>query len=106
MTQITYREYYGKSLLIVEGHCGYGEKGSDIVCAGVSALVGTLVNCLLDEDVADRIRLVRNIVRDGYVCLEVEHFPFCLSRTKAIVETVVTGLYALSEEYPEHIRFE
>lgn len=106
MTRIFYREYYERTLIEIDGHSGFGEKGKDIVCAAVSALTCTLMNCVRDEESADRVRLIRDIVRDGYVCLEIEHFDFAKERTKAITETCISGLYMLAQEYPEYVRFE
>ena len=82
MTKIFYREYYDRNLIIIEGHSGYDVSGSDVVCAGVSALVCTLVNCLRDECSAERIQLLRDVVRSGYVCFEVESYDFAKERIK------------------------
>ncbi len=106
MTTVTYRDYYDKTLIIAEGHSGSAPKGQDLVCAGVSALVYTLLNTLADEDTSDRIKFVRNIVREGYVCLEFEIFDFARDRVKGIVDSFMTGLYMLSESYPQNVKIE
>ncbi len=106
MIKVYHREYYGKSFITIEGHACYGKKGEDIVCAGVSALVCTLINCLRDEESAGRVKLLRDVVRDGFVALEVEYFDFAKERTQAITETVLSGLYMLSEEYPQCVVIE
>lgn len=106
MTKVFYREYYGNILVIVEGHSGFDEYGKDIVCAGVSTLVFTLVNSIHDEESAGRLKLLRDIVRDGYVCLEIEPFDFAKERICAVADTCVNGLLMLAEHYPEYIKFE
>ena len=106
MTRVFYREYYDKALIIAEGHSGFDIEGRDIVCAGISTLVCTLINCLKDEESADRLKLVRDIVRDGYICFEIEYFDFSKERIRAIIETCISGLYMLSEQYPRYISFE
>lgn len=106
MTKVFYREYYDRTLVIIEGHSGFSESGGDVVCAGVSTLVFTLVNCIHDEEAADRLKLIRNIVRDGYVCLEIESFDFAKERISAITDTCITGLLMLCEHYPQYIKFE
>ncbi len=106
MTTITYREYYGKNLIIAEGHCGSAPKGSDLVCAGFSCLMYTLLNTLSDEESSDRLRFVRKIVRDGYMCLEFEGFDYSRERIKGIVDTFLTGVYMLSEIYPLNVQVE
>lgn len=106
MTEVFYREYHDRTVLTVEGHSGFRKRGTDVVCAGVSTLVCTLLNCLKDEESGGRLKLHREIVRDGYVSVEIEHFSFAAERTKAIVDAMVSGLYMLSEEYPENVRVE
>ncbi len=106
MTKVCERRYYDKILINIEGHSGYAKSGEDIVCAGVSALVCTLLNCINDEEADGRLKLHKNIVRDGYVCIEVEAFDFAENRVEAIIETCMKGLYMLSCEYPKYITFE
>ena len=106
MIKVYHREYYGKMFVTIEGHAMNGKKGEDVVCAGVSALVCTLINCLRDEESSGRIRLVRDIVRDGFVNLEIEFFDFAKERVQVIIETVLSGLYMISEEYPQCVVIE
>lgn len=106
MTKIFYREYYDKNLIIIEGHSGYDVPGNDIVCAGVSALVCTLINCLRDEGSADRIHLLRDVVHSGYVCFEVESYDFAKERINGIFDTCMTGFLMLAEHYPQYITME
>ncbi len=105
MTTIYHREYYDKQLISVEGHSGYSDYGTDIVCAGVSTLIYTLLNCMLDEEASGNLKLVRNIVRDGYICLEIEFFDFSKERVKGIFDACITGLLMLSENYPQYVAF-
>ena len=106
MTRVYYREYYDKYLLIVEGHSAFGDKGKDIVCSAVSILVYTLLNMLKDEEADKRLILRREVVHDGYFCVEIEPFDFSKQRTQGIVDTVIMGLALLNEEYPEYVKLE
>ena len=106
LTRVFHREYYDRVVITIEGHTGFAQRGSDIVCAAVSALVCTLLNCLRDEESAGRLRFITNIVRDGFVSLEVEYFDFAQERCSAITETCLTGLGLLAEEYPEYVKIE
>ena len=106
MTTVFYREYYDRYLLIVEGHASFSEKGKDIVCSAVSILVYTLLNMLKDEESDKRLKLKREIVRDGYFCVEIEPFDFSKHRTKGIIDTVVMGLALLNQEFPDNVRLE
>ena len=103
MTRVTYRSYYDRFLVIVEGHSGYARCGEDVVCAGISTLVYTLVNTMLDEESSGNIRLKRNIIRDGYVCLEIELFEFSGNRIKGIIDAFMNGIMMLQESYPKNI---
>lgn len=105
MTTVYHREYYDRLLITVEGHSGFGQPGEDIVCAGVSVLSYTLLNCMLDEEAASNIKLIRKIVRNGYIHLEIEYFDFSKSRVKGIFDACITGLLMLEENYPEYVSF-
>ena len=51
MIQIVYEvnPENGRMMLRAAGHAGYAEKGKDIVCAGVSALMQTLAYSAAEE---------------------------------------------------------
>ena len=106
MTTVCYRRYYDGHLLIIDGHAGSGAKGEDIVCAAVSALAFTLLNCLKDEEAQGTVKLKREIVRDGYFCVEAHALGDSEERIEIITDTVLTGLYAVAEEYPEYVKTE
>ena len=106
MTKVYYREYYGKVLVSVEGHSGFAASGSDPVCAGISTLVYTLINSVLDEEGDGRLKLSRKVIRDGFALLEIEKFDFAKERTEGILNTFLTGAMMLQESYPDYIRVE
>ncbi len=106
MTKVCYREYYGKTLLSVEGHSGFAVSGKDVVCAGISTLVGAFINSVLDEESNGRLKLHRNIVRDGYICFEIERFGFSKERVGGIIDAFLTGFMMLAETYPDYIVME
>ncbi len=106
MTKVYYREYYDRVLLTVEGHSGFAKAGEDVVCAGVSTIAYTLLNCVMDEESHERLKLIRNIVRDGYICLEIESFDFAKERISGIIDACITGFLMLAENYPQYIKFE
>ena len=106
MTKVLYRECYDNFLIIVEGHSDFAEYGEDVVCAGISTVVFTLVNCIRDEEAKGRLKIIKDIVRDGYVCLEIESFDYAKERIEGITDACITGLSILAEHYPEYIKFE
>ena len=106
MTRVFYREYYDRYLLIVEGHSGFGEKGKDIVCSAVSILVYTLLNMLKDEESDNHLKLRREVINDGYFCVEVEPFDFSKQKITGLIETIIMGFSLLNEAYPENVKIE
>ena len=106
MTKVLYRKYYGNDLIVIEGHSGFDTVGKDIVCAAVSTVVCTLINCLHDEHSDERIKLVREVVNPGYVCFEVESFDFATERIKGVLDAVFTGFSMLADVYPNYISIE
>ena len=106
MTRICYREYYDKALMIVEGHADFGAVGEDIVCAGISTIVGAFINSVLDEESNDRLKLHRKIIREGYVCLEIEKFDYSKERISGMIDGFLTGFVMLAEKYPQYVRIE
>lgn len=82
--------------LVVEGHAGYARVGSDIVCAGVSALVETakLSIASLTHSGIDIIDA------DGYIWMGLRGLD---DRGRVIVDALVLGLSAIAESYPEYI---
>ena len=91
MIQITYNEVGEGMILRAEGHAGYAEKGKDIVCAAVSALLQALAYS------------VGNGVIDGGNTLTVQAVQSCDNMAK--FELVLDGLQLLAEQYPENVRY-
>lgn len=91
--------------IFLNGHSGYAEAGSDIVCAGASTLVYTLANsleriCGLDTEYSTRIA---EDIGDGNVSAEIV-IPEGRMRDKAaedraqvIMETIILGFISLAE---------
>ena len=82
--------------LFVEGHANFS-KGPDVVCAGVSALVGALVSYAAESPAC---RHMRQSVRPGEVFLS------CRGGLGAGFDMVLKGLSAIAECYPDCVRIE
>ena len=80
--------------LTVRGHAGYGLHGTDVVCAGVSTLVFTLLHELIRLDIAHYRKM-----RPGFVEIEAEG-------GFEQFQTVATGMMILAENFPENVEFE
>ena len=88
---------------VVEGHSGYAEAGSDIVCAAISSVVG-MTECTINE-VLGLAAPVKVREADGYVSLKL---PGGLGQAnERTCQDLLTGmmvyLQALSEVYPENL---
>ena len=87
-----------------EGHAGYADSGSDIVCAAVSALLITCVNGL--EEVAHAAPTVRQNEEIGYLKAEL---PDALDEARAhdaaiVLAVAETGLHSIAQQYPGFVR--
>ena len=77
----------------------YGDKGTDIVCAAVSALTQTCVLGL--EEVLKLDPQVNCSEKDGITCiLNPEGEPDALAGALVLLKTLNTGLEAILDAYP------
>jgi uncharacterized protein YsxB (DUF464 family) len=81
--------------LYVEGHADYGPAGADIVCAGVSALVGSL---MLYAKECGNCRHLRTDAAAG------RFFLSCRGGLGAAFDLTVRGLRAIANSYPQSVR--
>ena len=104
MTSITFHSADGRiDGFVVEGHSGYAEAGSDIVCAAISAAVG-LTECAINE-VLGLGAPVKASEKNARISLKL---PAKLDEAnERTCQELLTGmmvyLQAMGEEYPEHL---
>ena len=104
MTTVTFHSGSGRiDGFVVEGHSGYAEEGSDIVCAAVSAAVG-LTECTINE-VLGLGAPVKAREKDARISLKL---PAGLSgENEYACQNLLAGmmvyLQAMGEEYPENL---
>jgi len=105
MTRVTFTK--GENLpydrIQTEGHSGYGEEGTDIICAAISSATELVVNILeqfsvdLDIEVDEEAPSVLVIVLDGD----------SNRKKKDVIENIIEGykgyITDLAEAYPEFI---
>ena len=75
----------------MKGHCGYAERGKDIVCASVSALYLTFLcttNAIEKAGADERIACLTTQDRAGII----------------IHDAVAEGIKAIAKQYPEHVK--
>ena len=104
MTSITLNELNSGMLFECSGHAGAGEKGKDIVCAGISALVIALTERICDLECERLVRVESFHIADGEISLEVG-WQDAFGRTAAlgVFDTVRAGLSRIAEMYPENL---
>ena len=81
----------------VSGHSNYDEKGSDIVCAGVSAIVVGGINALVNENK----KAIEYECKEGYAKVLVKNID---SNIEMILDVISTQLYTVEESYPKFIK--
>lgn len=85
------------------GHSGYAKKGSDIVCAAVSAVTQGAVVGL--EEVLGLVPTVDVDDNAGFLKVALDGEARAKEReAQAILETAARTLEQLAEQYPRHLR--
>lgn len=83
--------------LSVNGHAGYAEKGQDIVCAGVSAIVYALIAFL--ENNSEDTTFVSIDENNGEVIIACEGDE----RVSAVFYMAAIGIENIMNTYPDHV---
>ena len=87
------------NIITVSGHANYADVGYDIVCASVSSIVGTVVNCIMNID-RDSI----TYIDDGNVITITKINDNNVVNT--ILDTMIEILKDLEKQYKENIKIE
>lgn len=83
--------------ITVKGHANYAVSGSDIVCAGVTALAQTLIKSikgLTDDKIEYEISPGRVDIKYGNLS----------EKSKTLVDSFFIGICMIAEEFPEYVR--
>ncbi len=84
--------------ITMSGHANYAEHGKDIVCAGVSALVQTLIQSI-EELTQDKIQYS---MQPGTVDIK---FRDLSEQAQLLVNSFFVGLELIAGEYPDNVKF-
>lgn len=98
---IYYTEPGSVAAIEATGHAGFSDKGSDIVCAGASAIIQTAiagVDELLGVDFG-----IEQQDGDLYVTLPWLEDEITESRVQLILGTMILGLRRIMQQYPENV---
>lgn len=100
MTRIYFERNDEYTQIVVTGHSGYAQSGSDIVCAGISILTDTLGN-IAGTTESDCV-LVQPL--DGFTHIFIKGPE--TERTRGILDTIQTGYEMIASQYPEYVQIE
>ncbi|MEE0012392.1 MAG: ribosomal-processing cysteine protease Prp [Lachnospiraceae bacterium] len=93
MIEVTVR----KDEIKISGHANYAVYGSDIVCAGVTALAQTLIKSIADLT-EDKIEYS---VSPGRVDIKYGNLS---EKAKTLVDSFFIGICLIVDEFPEYVR--
>ena len=82
--------------ITMSGHAEYAPPGQDIVCAGVSTLVQTLIQSI-EELTQDKIQYS---MQPGTVDIEMRNLS---EQAQLLVDSFFVGLRLIAGEYPENV---
>lgn len=90
----------------VKGHANAPrtERDNDIVCAAVSVLSQTLLECMIREHDAGALKGFKYRAVSGEVELSAVIRNLHAERVKTAIRTVATGFILLSNTYPDNVR--
>lgn len=86
-----------KDGITVKGHANYAVSGSDIVCAGITALAQTLIKSIKDLT-DDKIEYE---ISPGRVDIKYGNLS---EKSKTLVDSFFIGICMIAEEFPEYVR--
>ena len=80
----------------ISGHAGYAELGKDIVCAGVTALMQTLIQSI-DDLTEDKIEYR---ISPGKAEIEYRNLS---EKSKTLVDSFFVGIRLIADEFPNYV---
>lgn len=100
MTRVEFFEHGAVRKMEISGHSDFAQKGSDIVCGGVSALSQAYAYYM--SDLADKGKACIDslMIMDGYLEIYSRNDS---PEARAAYEMTKQGIEAISEEYPDFV---
>ena len=103
MIRVSIRSLSDDSIILsLKGHADFSEQGTDIVCAGVSALAITTVNSLDYHGYSPFVEELKDGTLKVRVTLPKEEVSVAV--VNAIIETFRLGISSMEESYKDYIR--
>lgn len=86
-----------KNEIIVSGHANYAEYGHDIICAGTTTLVQTLIKSIQDLTEDE----IEYDIKPGLVDIKYRDLS---EKSRTLVDSFFVGMNLLADEFPENIQ--
>ena len=86
-----------------EGHAGAGEKGSDLVCAGMTALFAAALAAMEQEEIRAEIKTDE---QKGVIDIGAKPTTAQGATCRAILDTIAAGIAAMAREHPDNVSFQ
>ena len=104
MIEITYDRSNNRVRIL--GHAGYGKKGQDVVCAGVSALAQTLAANVRHWQESGKLRKDAYIsLSDGEGLISWEPKHGYEAATRQVAVAICAGFELIAVELPQYVSF-
>ena len=94
---------WGRLELRAEGHAGAGTAGNDLICAGISAITGTLAQYLLRYEWLMRPEIE---MEPGQCRIRAKPLPGRRRQAQEAYRMAMDGLEMLARQFPDHVRTE
>lgn len=85
--------------ILITGHSGYQEAGSDIVCASVSSICITTINAIIRID----SNAIEYDEEEGYLTVDIKKHTTIID---ILIENMLELLTELEEDYKKYIKIE
>ena len=93
---ITVKFFEENKGVVISGHSGYAEEGSDIICASVSSAIYMVANTITEVIGAD----IDVKINDGFMDLRI---PEPTRETDILIEGLKIHIGQLSQQYPQYV---
>lgn len=103
MTRVTLRQVCNHFTFCCSGHCGYGKKGQDVLCAAVSTLSQTLMETIRTAPAGTLGKVMAYSIQDGDVSVDLLTTDEGRARMRAAFETVESGFRLLEKKYKKFV---
>ena len=85
-----------------KGHADYSEKGTDVICAGISAL--TMTSILGLQELTQLSLRIKQNPEKGWLECDWDNVPAEMDHANLIVQVMIIGLKDIAAQYPKYLK--